>query len=99
MVMILDRREGQAATKVGVAVGGRIVAVGTTVDVSVGGRGVGVSGMMSLVAARQAKVEIRNGSVHKNNVRTEWLRIRQGPLSNPWKLIVRRIGDYCVREF
>src|SRR5829696_2861677 len=49
--------EGQAASKitVGVKVGGG-VGVGVAVVVAVGG-GVGVSGMTSLVAARQARVE------------------------------------------
>jgi hypothetical protein len=68
--MMSESREGQAATNVGVAVGGGTVGVNVAVDV--GGMGVGVSGMMSLVAARQAKVESRSGSVHKNNFGTEY---------------------------
>lgn len=82
--MMSASREGHAATNVGVAVGGGTVGVNVIVAVAVGGMGVGVSGMINLVAARQAKVEIRNGSVHKNNLHTEWLRIAQSPLSNPY---------------
>jgi len=78
--MMSERRDGQAASKMGVAVGGGIVGVGMAV--CVGGSGVGVSGMISLVAARQASVEKRNGSVHKNNRNTEWVRI-ESPSSSP----------------
>lgn len=67
--------EGQAATNVGVTVGGGMVGVNVAVAVAVGGTGVGVSGMINLVAARQAKVDSRNGNIHKNNFRTEWVRM------------------------
>jgi len=80
--MISERSEGHVASKMGVAVGGGMVAVGRTVGVSVG-RGVGVSGRINLVAARQANVERRSGSVHKNNLSTEWVRIEKRPLSSP----------------
>jgi len=81
--MISERSEGQAAAKIAVAVivGGRMV--GVIVAVAVGGTGVGVSGRINLVAARQAKVENRSGRIHKNSLRTEWVRISQRPLSNP----------------
>ena len=78
--MMSESRDGQAATKVAVAVGGG--SVGVNVAVGVGGIGVGVSGMINLVAARQAKVEKRNGRNHKNIFRAEWLRI-ESPSSNP----------------
>ena len=62
---------GQAASKmtVGVKVGSAVgVSVGVDVRVDVG-RGVGVSGMTSLVAARQAKVARIRMAIQRNLIR------------------------------
>jgi hypothetical protein len=70
--MISDSKDGQATSKTGVAVAGISVGRSVAVNVRVGeGIGVGVSGMMSRVAARQAKVEKRSARVHKIKVLTE----------------------------
>lgn len=50
----------------GVDVGGGSVGVRVeTIIVAVGGTGVGVSGMIKRVAARQASVESKSGRIHK----------------------------------
>ena len=51
------------------------VEVGIT-SVAVGGRGVGVSGMIKRVAARQARVERASGTIHHKNRDREWACIR-----------------------
>jgi len=63
--MMSESVAGQAASNTGVAVGGGTVGEAVIVGVAVGGRGVGVSGMTSLVAARQARVEKSRANVDK----------------------------------
>jgi len=88
--MMSDKSDGQAASKMGVGVGGGRVGSGVAVRVAVGvgGKGVGVSGMISLVAARQARVEKRSASVQKVDLATERVCMMNDPFSVRMTIIV-----------
>lgn len=75
------------------------VAVGIT-NVAVGGTGVGVSGMIKRVAARQARVERAKGTIHHKYRAREWACIRNilCPIIHPYSQY-RRKTPFVARIF
>src|ERR1043166_6765568 len=86
--IISASRLGQEANTVGV---GACVSVGAAIGVNVivgegGGEDVGVSGMINLVAARQAKVESKSAMIQRNRIGDLFvsMKIGQSVLPEPY---------------